>query len=467
MKKTIGNKVMRLGALAMIIALITSLVIPVNRLAVHASGTIHYLVNFEDEKDTSTYWNVANELLVMSNGSDESYEVGDTVVFAVKALFPSSNGHKYMLFSVNGDFHQPTSTDDNIWNRYYLSNYFESIGFISGMVQITSENQSIEIKVYYAEISDDGEPRPVGDPVGVGGIAVTAAPADTIVDTTTSGADTSDDPAATDPATTSSENTTTSTSTTTDTSEASTDSPSSETSPDADSGNTAETSKSDEDFTSGTGSSDDTTSDIVLTEADSEYDNTSNAETDPERRLEDDTPKHTEDTDDYGRRSDADKGGSKDENTGSNEAKEKDKESDAEPDNKNTDNNTFGNSSNNQSGDHSDSSSEKLIPVGKYALLNYEAVKKIRNAEKNATVKIGMQNYYSFHKMVFEALSERTDVTLVVNYTYKNTAYVLTIPAGSITKTGKVTLESLTGKSNFAGFLYLGKFFKNEKSKQH
>ena len=60
MKKTIGNKVMRLGALAMTIALITSLVIPVNRLAVHASGTIHYLFNFEDEEDTSTYWDVAN-----------------------------------------------------------------------------------------------------------------------------------------------------------------------------------------------------------------------------------------------------------------------------------------------------------------------------------------------------------------------------------------------------------------------
>ncbi|MBQ3854678.1 MAG: hypothetical protein II778_08210, partial [Anaerovibrio sp.] len=168
MKKTIGNKVMRLGALAMIIALITSLVIPVNRLAVRASGTIHYLFNFENEEDTSTYWDVANDPLVMSNGSDESYEVGDTVVFAVKALLPSSNGHEYMLFSVNGNFHQPTSTDDSIWNRYYFSNNFDSIVFISGMVQITSENQSIEIKVYYAEISDDGEPRPVGDPVGVG-----------------------------------------------------------------------------------------------------------------------------------------------------------------------------------------------------------------------------------------------------------------------------------------------------------
>ena len=103
------------------------------------------------------------------------------------------------------------------------------------------------------------------------------------------------------------------------------------------------------------------------------------------------------------------------------------------------------------------------VITNEYTVMNNKLKEKILKAHENEVINVNTGNYFSFHEMIFDALSERQDITLIVDYSYKNEKYELTIPAGTITKDGKVTPKSLTNGTRFAGFLYLGTIFDNRK----
>ena len=94
--------------------------------------------------------------------------------------------------------------------------------------------------------------------------------------------------------------------------------------------------------------------------------------------------------------------------------------------------------------------------------VNKSAEAAILAAGNGMAVNINTGNYYSFHRSVYEALAQRPDVTLIIDYKYKGKAYELTIPAGAVTTEGRVTPDTLCGDTDYAGFLYVGTFFENK-----
>ena len=85
-------------------------------------------------------------------------------------------------------------------------------------------------------------------------------------------------------------------------------------------------------------------------------------------------------------------------------------------------------------------------------MFNKTTTEKIRNAKKDATVKIETNKWITFHKMVMEALAERPDVTLEISFLdegYKGKRCTVVIPKGTDTK-------PLVDKNGFTGFLFLG-----------
>lgn len=97
---------------------------------------------------------------------------------------------------------------------------------------------------------------------------------------------------------------------------------------------------------------------------------------------------------------------------------------------------------------------EYEVPIAAYFIFNKDTQQDILKAAPNATVVARTPIFISFHEMVQEALVERPDVTLVVDYRSAGKDYEMTIPAGS----GQ-TLDQLFGESQYAGFLYLGGAF--------
>lgn len=94
------------------------------------------------------------------------------------------------------------------------------------------------------------------------------------------------------------------------------------------------------------------------------------------------------------------------------------------------------------------------VPITAYYTINVNTQKKISDAPKNATVQMNTPIFVSMHRMIADALVNRPDVTLIINYTYQNKKYRLVIPAGS----GDQLMDAF-GIDNFAGFRYLGNFF--------
>ena len=95
------------------------------------------------------------------------------------------------------------------------------------------------------------------------------------------------------------------------------------------------------------------------------------------------------------------------------------------------------------------------VPLTAYNVFNKNATEKIRNAKKDATVKIETRRWISFHKMVMEALAERPDVTLEISFLdegHKGKRCTVVIPKGTDT-------VALVDKNGFTGFLYLGSKF--------
>ena len=76
---------------------------------------------------------------------------------------------------------------------------------------------------------------------------------------------------------------------------------------------------------------------------------------------------------------------------------------------------------------------EQVTYISAYNLFNVNTASKIKNAALNETVRIETDRWLSFHKMVFDALTERPDVSIDVTYLsdgYKGENEQLHIPAG-------------------------------------
>ncbi|MBE5836706.1 putative Ig domain-containing protein [Butyrivibrio sp.] len=92
------------------------------------------------------------------------------------------------------------------------------------------------------------------------------------------------------------------------------------------------------------------------------------------------------------------------------------------------------------------------VPLSAYYVFNANTVDKIAKAKQGETVKITTDRWISFHKMVFDALAARPDVSLEVSFLdgeYKGNRISFTIPAGADS-------SDLFTENNFAGFMYLG-----------
>lgn len=97
------------------------------------------------------------------------------------------------------------------------------------------------------------------------------------------------------------------------------------------------------------------------------------------------------------------------------------------------------------------------VPISAYYQFNANAVDKIKNAKKGATVSIDTPVFVSFHEMVKDELVARSDVTLVVTYKYKGITYQMVIPAGSAEK-----MAAQFEKSKFCGFRAMASIFATE-----
>ena len=95
------------------------------------------------------------------------------------------------------------------------------------------------------------------------------------------------------------------------------------------------------------------------------------------------------------------------------------------------------------------------VPISGYIVFNKNTMQKILDAPQGATISVSTRRWISFHRMVYQALADRPDVTLKVSFLdgeYRGNRYSVTIPAGYD------TLSLLNG-TDYCGFLYLGSKF--------
>ena len=95
------------------------------------------------------------------------------------------------------------------------------------------------------------------------------------------------------------------------------------------------------------------------------------------------------------------------------------------------------------------------VPLSAYNVFSQNTMKKILEAPAGATVEVTTSRWISFHRMVYQALADRPDVTLTISFLdgeYRGNRYRVTIPAGTD------TLSLLNG-TDYCGFLYLGELF--------
>lgn len=91
------------------------------------------------------------------------------------------------------------------------------------------------------------------------------------------------------------------------------------------------------------------------------------------------------------------------------------------------------------------------LPNSAYAAFQFESMEAIQNAKANEVL-ISTRIWMSFHWMVLEAISQREDVTVILQYQYQGKAYEVTIPAGA-------DVRSLADENGFCGFRYLNQVF--------
>lgn len=98
----------------------------------------------------------------------------------------------------------------------------------------------------------------------------------------------------------------------------------------------------------------------------------------------------------------------------------------------------------------------KTYPVSALIAFMENAKQSILNAKEGETVTVSTELWTCFNREVIEAIAERTDVTVTVNYKYQNIYYTVTIPAGA-------DVSQLLNEEGFCGFRYLDKIFNGSK----
>lgn len=89
-----------------------------------------------------------------------------------------------------------------------------------------------------------------------------------------------------------------------------------------------------------------------------------------------------------------------------------------------------------------------------YSGFNQKIAADIRSAEQGGTVTINAGPYTSFYRTAIAAITERPDVTIVVNYQYNKKAAQVTIPANA-------HIETLMDENGCIGFAALGAYASN------
>ena len=87
-----------------------------------------------------------------------------------------------------------------------------------------------------------------------------------------------------------------------------------------------------------------------------------------------------------------------------------------------------------------------------YERFNKATVEQIKKAPANGEVLIDTLTWISFHRMVYEALEDRRDLTFRIRYYYEGHLFTVTIPKDA-------DVSALGKKTGYDGFLYLSTLF--------
>lgn len=93
-----------------------------------------------------------------------------------------------------------------------------------------------------------------------------------------------------------------------------------------------------------------------------------------------------------------------------------------------------------------------IVPGSSLGAFIERVVKDITDAPEDAVVTVDTKIWTCYNKEVMDALSRRTDVTLVTNYRYNHVDYTVTIPAG-------YDVAGLLDENGYCGFRYLDQIF--------
>ncbi len=88
--------------------------------------------------------------------------------------------------------------------------------------------------------------------------------------------------------------------------------------------------------------------------------------------------------------------------------------------------------------------------INAYYIYNRNTANKIKNAPYGATVKAETDRWVSYHKMVFDELAKRPDVTLITDYTCDHVKYEMVIAAGAYAKPANAA--ATLDENGYAGY---------------
>ena len=101
---------------------------------------------------------------------------------------------------------------------------------------------------------------------------------------------------------------------------------------------------------------------------------------------------------------------------------------------------------------------DSIVTISAYTYMQKEAFDKIMNAPKDGEVVIDTAYWTSFTSMLKEAMKQRPDVTITINYTYNHVNYTVTIPKGTDN-------EAIFDKNGYCGFRNLDQMFAGKERK--
>lgn len=114
--------------------------------------------------------------------------------------------------------------------------------------------------------------------------------------------------------------------------------------------------------------------------------------------------------------------------------------------------------SENNNSENTSSSNEPVVyktPGMEYAEYLTKMAQSLKNT-KDKEIVINTKTWTCFNRTMVEAIKNRTDVTVIVNYIYQDKPYVLTIPAGT-------DLTPFVDENGFIGFRYIEKVLNEQK----